>query len=229
MIQGSENQMIIDYSVTKNDRKELVRAIAEICGIPAIYNGAPSFSYSVGGITIDKAGQVEIPILEEATPLIKALRERGFKAEDPFEEVADELTIQMPRKFFTDSALENLQRLIKSKETLIKKAFGTDGLPIEITDETLSFPWFNEADGDTVKAYTQFIEALCKMAKEAKRVVSKEKPIENEKYVFRCFLLRLGFIGPEYSQSRKFLLKNLEGSSAFKNEGVLHAVSDVEN
>ncbi len=211
--------MIIDYSVTKNDRKELVRAIAEIRRIPAVYNGAPRFSYSVGNIAIDKAGQVEIPILEEAAPLIRALREREFQAEDPFEKSCDALTVQMPREFFTDTALENLQKLIKSKKSLIKKAFETDDLPIEITEEMVSFPWFNETDGDTVKAYTQFIEAFCKMAKEAKRVLSKEKPIENEKYAFRCFLLRLGFIGPEYSQSRKILLKSLKGSSAFKNGG----------
>ena len=40
---------------------------------------------------------------------------------------------------------------------------------------------------------------------------------ENEKYAFRCFLLRLGFIGEEYKVERKILLKNLTGSSAFKN------------
>jgi hypothetical protein len=39
----------------------------------------------------------------------------------------------------------------------------------------------------------------------------------DEKYAFRCFLLRLGFIGDEYKKSRKILLKNLSGSSAFKS------------
>ena len=225
--------MIIDYKVTKDEKKKLVEAIAEIKGTQAVYNGAPSFSYSVGNITIDKVGQVDIPILSEAAPIIKTLIERGFQAEDPFDKVAEdsstenanELKIQMPREHFTDGALENLQKLVKSKESLIKKAFGTYDLPIEFTDETVSFPWFNETDGEATKAYTQFIEALCKMAKEAKRVVAKEKSIENEKYAFRCFLLRLGFIGEEYKQSRKILLKNLEGSSAFKNGGNCHEIS----
>ena len=44
----------------------------------------------------------------------------------------------------------------------------------------------------------------------------KEKEIVNEKYEFRCFLLRLGMIGDEYKQVRKILLKNLSGSAAFK-------------
>ena len=56
------------------------------------------------------------------------------------------------------------------------------------------------------------------MAKEAKRVTAKEKPLDgsSEKYTFRCFLLRLGFIGAEYKQSRKVLMRNLEGSSSFR-------------
>ena len=44
-----------------------------------------------------------------------------------------------------------------------------------------------------------------------------EKAVENEKYAFRCLLLRLGFVGAEYKADRKILLKNLTGSSAFKS------------
>ena len=55
------------------------------------------------------------------------------------------------------------------------------------------------------------------MAKEAKRVPATEKPTNNEKYAFRCFLLRLGFIGNEYKTYRKVLLKTLTGSAAFKS------------
>jgi hypothetical protein len=58
------------------------------------------------------------------------------------------------------------------------------------------------------------------MARNAKRVTATEKEVDNEKYAFRCFLLRLGFIGAEYKTERKILLKNLTGSSAFKNGGV---------
>jgi len=55
------------------------------------------------------------------------------------------------------------------------------------------------------------------MAKKQKRITAKEKEVANEKYAFRCFLLRLGFIGTEYKEIRKVLLRNLEGSSAFKS------------
>jgi len=36
--------------------------------------------------------------------------------------------------------------------------------------------------------------------------------VENEKYPFRCFLLKLGFIGNEYKAARKILLARLEGN-----------------
>jgi len=55
------------------------------------------------------------------------------------------------------------------------------------------------------------------MARNAKRVNAKEKDTDNEKYAFRCFLLRLGFIGAEFKTERKILLRNLTGSSAFRS------------
>ena len=67
--------------------------------------------------------------------------------------------------------------------------------------------------------YTKFIAALCKMSMKAKRVNDTSKVIVNEKYAFRCFLLRLGFIGNEYKKDRKILLEKLSGSSAFRNGG----------
>lgn len=49
-----------------------------------------------------------------------------------------------------------------------------------------------------------------------KNIVKSIKEVDNPKYAFRCFLLRLGFIGDQYKQTRKILLKRLSGSSAFK-------------
>ena len=44
-----------------------------------------------------------------------------------------------------------------------------------------------------------------------------EQEVENEKYAFRCFLLRLGFIGAEYKNALKILLRNLSGNAAFRD------------
>ena len=90
-------------------------------------------------------------------------------------------------------------------------------LPIEVGETKVSFPWFAGTPApEEVKAYDHFICALCEMARNQKRVTAKERDTGNDKYAFRCFLLRLGFIGPEYKQERKILLRNLTGSSAFK-------------
>ena len=114
-------------------------------------------------------------------------------------------------------ALENLQKIIANKQTLFQRAFRMDSTEVEITDEKINFTWFlYTVDGDEIAAYTQFISRLCDMARDAKRVSSKPTETDNDKYAFRCFLLRLGFIGKEYKTARKILLRNLMGNSAFR-------------
>ena len=66
------------------------------------------------------------------------------------------------------------------------------------------------------------------MAKEAKRVTATEKDVESEKYAFRGFLLRLGFIGADSKEQRKLLLKNLSGSAAFPNKEKADAFSAAQ-
>ena len=133
------------------------------------------------------------------------------------------LTVEVPLE---STAVENLTKLLKAKGRLIRKALAVDKLPIEVTDSTVKFPWFAECSTDECKAYTHFTSALCELAANAKRVTAKEKETDNDKYAFRCFLLRLGFIGSEYKAERKILLRNLTGSSAFRNGGAVNEVSE---
>ena len=159
--------------------------------------------------------------VEMVEHLIRQLRERGFQDDAEFtEEVLlpkDKLTIAVPREIFTDMALENLQKIIANKRTLFQRAFQTDSTKVEITEEKINFAWFSYTeDGDEIATYTQFISRLCDMAREAKRVSSKPTETDNDKYAFRCFLLRIGFIGKEYKTARKILLRNLTGNSAFR-------------
>ena len=72
-------------------------------------------------------------------------------------------------------------------------------------------------DADAANAYLHFVHALCEMACNQKRISVQEREVENEKYAFRCFLLRLGFIGDEFKADRKLLLSKLDGSAAFKS------------
>ena len=153
--------------------------------------------------------------------LIRQLRENGFQDDaEVIEDVAvqqDKLTIAVPREIYTDTALENLQKIIANKQILFQRAFRTDSTEIGITKEKINFTWFPyTTDVDEIAAYTQFISRLCDMARDAKRVSSKPTETDNGKYAFRCFLLRLGFIGKEYKTARKILLRNLAGNSVFR-------------
>ena len=119
----------------------------------------------------------------------------------------------------------NLTNLLDAKGSLIKHALHIEDLQFELNEDRISFPWFKELpEPDEVHAYSALIAALCKMSKEQKRISATEKPVDNERYAFRCFLLRLGFIGDEYKTDRKILMRYLPGNSAFKG-GEGHAIS----
>lgn len=225
--------MTIKYNVAGAKRKELVQLISRFTGCEIKYKGAPTFAYEVDYFTIDKNGAVSFDdradseVIERLTEM---LYDNGFEAEalpETTEQHESENTnvdnsqntefdITVP---FEKVSVGNLTRLLEVKGNLIKKALGIDDLSIAINDDSISFPWFeNSAYSPTdMKAYTEFVSFLCEMTKKQKRITATEKRYDNEKYAFRCFLLRLGFIGKEYKESRKILLRNLEGSSAFKS------------
>uniref|UniRef100_UPI00402A7595 hypothetical protein n=1 Tax=Thomasclavelia ramosa TaxID=1547 RepID=UPI00402A7595 len=221
--------MVIKYNVTGTDRKRLVTTLSKITGVKAKYLGMPSMAYEVGDFIIDKNGTLELTGKAEGEKIesvAECLASEGFTPDEETKatagaQTADSkefgLTVSMPRSNFTEKALENLKAIIEAKGKLIRHALDVEDLPIEVSEDEVSFPWFETLPAaEEVKAYNHFIFALCEMAINQKRITVKEKEVENEKYAFRCFLLRLGFIGEEYKEERKILLRNLTGSSAFK-------------
>lgn len=216
-----KNEII--FTLESKQRPKLAQEIGNILGTAPHYERVPSCAYDIAGYRLDKEGVLHIPEGAEETTkdLILQLRERGFQDDAEItEEVPvqqDKLTIVIPRESLTDTALENLQKITVNKQTLFQRAFRMDSTEIEITDEKINFTWFPyTVDGDDIAAYTQFISRLCDMARDAKRVSSKPTETDNDKYAFRCFLLRLGFIGKEYKTARRILLRNLTGNSAFR-------------
>ena len=203
--------MIRKINLEGRARKELAAAISEITGEKAVYRQMPTCNYDIGEITVTRDGSVEYP---DGSDIIDRLAERGFLAEP--EKTA--LTIEIPNTL-TETEQDSLNRLIASKAALIKKAVDADCLEVVFNEDTVAFPWFmltEGSEGEETAAYTAFVTALVDMVKRQKRITATEKFVENEKYAFRCFLLRLGFIGEGYKTARKILLKNLTGSSAWK-------------
>ena len=240
------------FNATGERRKEMVGVISGIVGMRPVYMGVPTCNYVIDNFTVTKDGTLVYDGRSESELVEKVLEglvQAGFQFEQSAAETADTaqetettdnpteteitpqsesvgLTVAMPADSFTPDALNNLHALIHAKGQLLRKALGVELLPVQVEADKVSFPWFNSnLDAEEVKAYTHLISALCEMARNQKRITAKEKDTDNDKYAFRCFLLRLGFIGAEFKTERKILLRNLTGSSAFKG-GTKDAVSE---
>ena len=190
------------YNVTGTARKALVKAIESIIHQTSVYKKAPTFEYAVGDFTINKNGMVSCDDADALERLVHCLIADGFRPEKAMPETpaqdgepeaptqAEEskaigLTVEIP---FDKVNVGNLTKLLDAKGDLIKKALGIDDIRIEMKEDRVAFPWFAEVEPDAARAYTNFIAALCRMSKEAKRVTATQQEVENEKYAFllRC-------------------------------------------
>lgn len=222
--------MIIGYNQIGAARKTFVKTIAELLNAELKYLGAPTMAYRVGEYTVTRGGDLEFPDGTDAAELVRLLEERGYRAARALNRDGGEviqqaqnaaqdanfgLVVELPKECVN---IGNINNLLAAKGELIKRALDLDKMQIEVTEHTVKFPWFDrQLPPEEGQTYAHFISALCKMSVDSKRISPKPEPIVNEKYEFRCFLLRLGFIGSEYKDERKVLLKNLKGSAAFKS------------
>lgn len=219
------------------ERKPLAALLGEYKNTKPQYLRAPSYAYQIGDLLLTREGNIEgsdTISQAEFDKLLALLDAGGYHPKETDFHPAQEpkakatsteetgLTITIPLE---NVNIGNLTKLLDAKGFLIKRALHIDDLRFELNEYSISFPWFSELpEPDEVHAYSTLIAALCKMSKDQKRVSATEKPVENERYAFRCFLLRLGFIGNEYKTDRKILLRYLPGNSAFKG-GEGHAIS----
>lgn len=158
----------------------------------------------------DKRSEVKIEIAEDAKLETGAEVEKAETAPQNF-------SISLPKKDFSETAIENLKAILASKANLIKSALKIENCNVEVSENELKFDWFKEKlSADAITAYTDFILKVAELAKKQKRVTAKEREVVNERYAFRCFLLRIGLIGSEFKNTRKILLEKLVGNCAFK-------------
>ena len=204
--------MEINFNVHGKQRKKLVEQIAEYTQQRAEYQYTPTYAYQIGKYTVSKDGNLLSPD-EIPAELVTYLKQQGFTSSETVK-----LNITYRRNELTDQDLDNLRHLIWAKSQLIKDAFDIESLHLSIDDQQVSFNWFDQVDAYDALAYQQFIDKLVQYAQNHQRIMSQPREESNEKYAFRCLLLRLGFIGPRYKKQRKVLLKNLTGAAAFKSQ-----------
>ncbi|MBC2722019.1 virulence-related protein [Desulfosporosinus sp.] len=93
------------------------------------------------------------------------------------------------------------------------------GIGFDFDNKTITFKFFEgELEPDRLKAYTDLVTLINKNAQTLKHASMKPTITDNPKFSFRTWLLRLGMIGGEYKSTRKVLLANLSGNSAFRDQ-----------
>lgn len=240
--------MEIRFNATGARRKEMVKVISDTLETRAEYQNMPTCAYKIGSFTVTRDGSLAFEESEDSElveRVLEALLNEGFecepwempgKAEEQPAAAESEpeehgLTITLPLNGMDQAAVDRLGKLVNSKAALIRKALGAARLDIipEWDTDRVQFPWFDRTPSfEELEAISAFMNALCRMAKESTRVTATEKDVESEKYAFRGFLLRLGFIGAESKAIRKALMKNLSGSAAFPNQAAADAFSAAQ-
>ncbi len=224
--------MTFRYERTGSERKALVKAVSEHTEYKAIYLGAPGFMYQIGDYTISVDGTLDTGDADSVDihSLLVALEECGFvPVEDEEQLVAGEsnaISINLPAEDFTDSAFDNLQKLIAGKATLVRMAIGdalaegAEALPVKRDGDMIQFPWFRYGtNSKVIEAWSLFASALCEAAKKQSRVTLKERVMDADsspRFLLRCFLLKLGFIGDATKEARRIILSGMPGNGSRK-------------
>lgn len=89
------------------------------------------------------------------------------------------------------------------------------------TKGTIEFRLFNGTlHAGKIRSYIVLCLAISHQALNQKSASPRRTYTNNEKYTFRCWLLRLGLIGDEFKNCRMHLMKSLDGNSAWRNPSV---------
>lgn len=121
----------------------------------------------------------------------------------------------------TEELVEELKydENIFSAKTVIETIQRCEGslTGVEITEDKVTFTGFpEEGDPERLKAFIQLAAMMNKASIKMSRILPIHKDEENEKYAMRNWMVRIGLDGEEYKTTRKYLIENLSGHSAFK-------------
>ena len=263
------------------NRKEMVKAICELTGMNATYLFTPTYAYQVGPITVRRDGSIDCEDEAMLSTIKPMLIERGWLEAETQDEMPVEpespvdskdmpetavpitvgqMDITMPIPGWTVARMNNLLRMLCSKQALINRMLGCDMLSIEesfviaisenppesttdleahvqeaieagsvrgfrLCDEqiTLSTP-FAQDEPTRWTAYADLLKGMLRIAETATRISLKrlDDP-ENEKYHANSWLMRMGFRGPQYKETRRILMGHLTGFAAFRRAADMQA------
>ena len=123
------------------ERREMVQAISERLGSPAVYLRTPTCAYRIGGLTVERDGS----IISDDDALLEALRpmliERGWLTDaeasvtktEPTEQDSEitQMELSFPVEDWTVPQLNNLLRTLYSNQTILRRMMLSDALYID--------------------------------------------------------------------------------------------------
>ena len=131
------------------DRREMVQAIAERLGSPAVYLRTPTYAYRIGGLTVERDGSIasdDEALLETLRPM---LMERGWLTEsaaaadseaeapaaktEPAEQDSEitQMELSFPVEDWTVPQLKNLLHTLYSNQHILRRMMQSDALYID--------------------------------------------------------------------------------------------------
>ena len=230
------------------DRRTMVQQISEHLQVEAHYQGPPTFSYAIGPVTVARDGSITCQAEEVLVTLKPFLVEKGYIEPEvdtlgitvPIEGMDGNQLRNLVHLLYgyqyllnriarresfciSEAVITRLGEYVPETsvdfETLMNdfKALG-DLTGVDFQDGTVTLTFPLDESQEKNKAYTDLTSAIVQAAREAKRVNAEKRRPENEKYVLRSWLLRLGFIGADFKASRTALLGGLQGCTAFRSD-----------
>ena len=139
------------FTTTAPDRRTLVKAIAAHTGMEPSYAGPPTFNYTVGTITVDREGYIDVPD-EQTTDLKAFLIAKGWMEPEP-EPEQPRIQVGVPAKDLTVTNITNLIYMLYSKQYLLGKAIGTACVRIE----DAAIARLQEYTPENLEAYTDLL------------------------------------------------------------------------
>ncbi len=169
----------MNFQTNTPDRRGLVKALAQHFELEPAYNGPPTFSYSVGGITVQRDGMVTVEDTELAGRLRAFLAANGFLSEMPaafgtddfeaestkptavtdsgasFGECIDRISVSVPLANCTPAQLINILRTIYARQTLIAAMTRFDF--IRMDEEVITL--LSEAQPESIEKISQILRS----------------------------------------------------------------------
>ena len=199
---------------------EIAKALSKVMGKKPVYHRGSNHTrldygyYEIGGWYVDglcvTSARFDLDGVQEILNVLGAMD--GYAPDG-------DISIFLVPKRYDMAMVYNVYTIIEARKELIAKALSFEDEFMFIIGQhpTFSIP-LDAFDLPVIEACVFLYHQVAQMAWTTKKARMKPCDMSNPKYHMRTWLLRLGFIGPQFERPRQTLLARLNGDTAFFNE-----------